>query len=1161
MDLKQLISSLGDKNVTVNLKQTNKNGENKIEGNQFGTIINIHIDSINPKQSIELVELSTSEVSPEIKEKVLPIEKLISEGKNSFALEQYEAIFESFEFQSYSKNEKFLVYNGILNCNVNLNTHDSEIEKWSMKIEALGDVADTHKYYFIKAIWMYNKGDLKIAKTLNDKAISIDSSYINALSFDILIKSRMNVISYEDATNELKAILEGDLTAKDISRTYGILADISIMNEKYDKSLEFYNESNEYTKGFTKELGIAISLYHLSIKEIRPDGMVDFHNIDFETLKKSLTLLEKIYEDKPEDFIGHSANVFISYIFNIYSLTGKFDKTIKIIDEVRDILDLTNPDITRLVVQAQVINKIYDVDIFSHLSEYDVIKYKSFYLELCGEYKQVYDILLPAIEGKYSTDKLLRLSFLNCLQRLDNFSDYLKYYKRFQKVEVDEALLMKFIEYLEELGKTAEMITELKKLKVCLSNPFIAVAYMKTLMRHNFYDDLDSFYDNVDKGIYPIIEDNMSMVTYDRLMSYLKREDYNRFYSSYEQLDLSKLRDAERLILTVNYYNAKGDFSNCGRTYFELYELENNPKDLMKAIQNMIMANEIAVAQMYLEFVNPMELEQPEIYYMYSAMVLRERKKLNEAFDKLDEYKDFVEDIESPFHQFYFGFNMNNGRTEEAMKYVGKYYAKNPNPKWFKLITSEENESGEEILEKIKSLTGPTPDYAKINKFYNAGLLGVTVYSKVTNRRFEDILFDNRYPLNKLNITNENIEVSIKRAETIGDSLLVDANTLIILAKVDGLKLLNVFLKLYISQDTYSRLKEMEREFIKNLSTKILEFIDSALNVEILSVDINIKDTDEIATLLPEDTMSSLALSESMGITFLNTETSLSREFKPKHVVNINALFFKIRTSNPELAVKIAVIKRDLRLARFNFISFEATDIINVYRIEGIEGIKPFVKLDKNSIYNTYLPQYMTVLIELEKELEIVAFEELLSYFINYFDKYLGKSKYYLSNLGRRFVTIKYDVDNVIRHCNIRTIFWFLRKANLCEVKLDFFRKLGGEVTSLDELIRTYNFIETHDKDKKMNGVLEKTYERIQTLEYKEALGNNDYVKVSQILSFVAQFFVQIISAFGTTERDKEWVLQVIENNLDLNTMEDINYLTRLIEEIKEKDNEDENHE
>ena len=1161
MDLKQLISSLGDKNVTVNIQQKNKNGENKIEGNQFGTILNIHIDSSNPMQLIELVELSTSEVSPEIKEKVLPIEKLISEGKNSLALEQYIAIFESFEFQSYSKNEKFLVYNGILNCNVNLNTNDLEIEKWSMKIEALGNVSDAHKYYYIKAIWKYNIGDLKIAKTLNDKAISIDSNYINALSFDILIKSRMNVISYEDATNELRVILEGDLTAKDISRTYGILADVSIMNEKYNKSLEFYKESNEYAKGFSKELGIAISLYHLSIKEIRPDGMVDYQNIDIETLKKSLTLLEKIYDEKPEDFVSHSANVLFSYLFNIYSLTGKFDKSLKIIDEVRSILDFSNSDIARLVVQAQVINKIYDEEIFGHLSEFDEIKYRSLYLELCGEYKQVYDMLLPAIEGKYSSDKLLRLSFLNCLQRLNNFGDYLKYYKRFQKDEVDEALLMNFIEYLEELGKTVEMIVELKKLKACLSNPFIVIAYMKTLKRHDFYDELDEFYDNVDKGIYPIIEDNLSMITYDRLISYVKREDYTQFYSLYEQLDLSKFRDVDRLILTVNYHNAKGDFSNCGKSYFELYELEKNPNDLMKAIQNMIMANDIAVAEMYLEYVNPMELEQPELYYMYSAMVLRERKKLNEAFDKLDEYKDFIKDIDSPFHQFYFGFNINNGRTEEAMKYVGKYYAKNPNPKWFKLITTEENESGEEILEKIKSLTGPTPDYAEINKFYNAGLLGVTVYSMVTNRRFEDIIFDNRYPLNKLNITNENVEISIKKAESIGDSLIVDANTLIILAKVDGLELLDVFSKLYISQDTYSRLKEMERGFIKNISTTILEYIDSALNVEILPVDIIIKDTSDRATLIPEDTMSSLALSESMDITFLNTETSLVREFKPKHVVNMNVFFFKLRTSNLELAERIAVVKRDLRQARFNFISFEATDIINVYRSEGLEGIKPFVKLDKDSIYNTYLSQYMTVLIELEKELEREAFEELLSYFINYFDKYLGKLKYYLSNLGRQFVTMKHDVDDVIRHCNIRTIFWFLRKVNLCEVRLDFFRQLGGEVASLDELISIHNFIVTNDKDKKMKDVLEKTYEGIQTREYKDALRNSDYIKVSQILSFVSQFFVQVISAFGTTEQDKKWVLQVIESNLELNTMDDINYLIQLIEELKEKDNEEENHE
>lgn len=1154
MDLKKLISGLG-KNLNNNIQQKTKYGDNKVQGNQIAeTINNFNFDPNNIVKLQEMIELSMVGVNPEIKEKILPIDKLISDGKNHSALEKYISLYESDEFQTYSKNEKFLIYNGILNCNVNLNASITEIDKWSIKIEALGDVQDLHKYYYIKAIWKYNNGELKIAKALNSKAISKDSNYTNALSFDILIRIRMNTISYEDATIELKNILNGDLSIKDISRTYGILADISLINEKYNESLEYYRESNDYVKGFFKELGIAISLYHLSIKKVRPDGMVDFQNIDFEILKKSQANLEQIYENKSEDFVGHSANVCITYLFNIYSLTAKFDKTIRIIEEIREVLDFSNADITRLVVQAQVTKKIYDEEVFGYLNEYDVIKYKSFYLEICEEYQMVYDILLPAIEGKYSPDKLLRLSFLNCLQNLNNYNDYLKYYKRFQKTEFDEVLLMNYIEYLEKLEKEDEMIEELHKLKVCLSNPFIAVVYMKTLIRHNLYDDLDEFFDGVDKGIYPIIEENMSMVIYDRLMSYLKRSNYTNFYSVYEQLDLNRLREAERLILKVNYYNAKGEYANCGRAYFELYEFEKNPNDLMKAIQNMIIANEIPVAEMYLEYVNPMEIEQPEIYYMYSAMILKERNKLSEAFSRLEEYKDFVIDLNSPFHQFYFGFNMNNGRTEEAMKYIGKYYAKNPNPDWFQVITHEENETGEKILEKLKSVAGSPPDYNEINNLYYVGLLGISVYSKVANRRFEDILCDNRFPLNKINITNENVEVSIRKAESLSDSIIVDVNTLIILSKVNALDLLNAFSRLCISQDSYTRLKEMERELVKNISKTILDYIDSAMHVEILPVDINIKITSDKAKLLPEDTMSSLSLSNSMGIAFLNIETSLEREFNAEHLVNINTFFFKLRILNPDLAERIAIVRRDLRKERFNFISFEASDIINVYRIEGIEGIKPFVILDKGSIYNTYLPQYVQVLIELEKELDVEEFEVLLSYFIRFFDKYLGKSRYYLANLGRHYVTIKYDADTVIQNCNLRTIFWFLRKANMSEVRLNLFRQFVGQDSSIEELTIMHNFIVKNDRNNKMTELRKKTYERIQTLEYVDALKHSDYLKVSQILSFVAQFFVQILVAFNSSNHNSR-TLELIYNNLELNTKDDIEYLIQLFEDIKEKDN------
>ncbi|EKE26442.1 MAG: hypothetical protein ACD_4C00289G0001, partial [uncultured bacterium (gcode 4)] len=649
MDFKKFISSLG-LNLNNNIKQQNKTGDNIIQGNQFAeNIINVNFDSNNIAKMQEMIELSMVGVNSEIKEKILPIDKLISDGKNQLALKEYISIFESEEFQSYSKNEKFLIYNGILNCYVNLNASETEIDKWSIKIEALGDVQDSHKYYYVKAIWKYNNGDLKIAKALNSKAISIDPNYINALSFDVLIRVRMKTISYEEASKELKELIRHDLLVKDISRIYGILGDISLMNDKFDESFEYYKESNEYEKGFAKELGKAISLYHLSIKKIRPDGLVDFQNIDFELLKESQSILERIYENKSDDFIGHSANVFLTYLFNIYSLTAKFDKTVKIFDEVREVLDFSNADITRLVVQAQVTKQIYDDEVFSHLDEYDVIKYKSFYLEICEEYQQAYDILLPAIEGKYFSDKLLRISFLNCLQGLRNYSDYLKYYKKFKNAEIDEVLLMNYIEYLEKSEKYDEMIEELHRLKECLRNPFITVAYMKTLRRHNLYNELDDFFKKLDEGVYSVIEGNFSMVTYDRLMSYLKRGNYSDFYSIYESLDMRKMREVERLILKINYYNAKGEYSNCGKAYFELYEHEKNPNDLVKAVQNMIIANEIPVAEMYLEYVNPMEIDQPEIYYMYSAMVLRDRNKLNDAFNKLEECKAFVTDLNSPF--------------------------------------------------------------------------------------------------------------------------------------------------------------------------------------------------------------------------------------------------------------------------------------------------------------------------------------------------------------------------------------------------------------------------------------------------------------------------------------------------------------------------------
>jgi hypothetical protein len=270
-------------------------------------------------------------------------------------------------------------------------------------------------------------------------------------------------------------------------------------------------------------------------------------------------------------------------------------------------------------------------------------------------------------------------------------------------------------------------------------------------------------------------------------------------------LNLDDLKPIDRWVLTVNYYTCKGDLSKCGESYFELFKESNNHMDLMRAVELKVNTNEIPVANFYLEKINPMELEKPEYYYMYSAIILKERGKLKDAFEKLDEYKEQVQDdLESPYHQFYSGFNMTNGRTNESVKYMVEYHKKNPNPTWFKTIQHSEDETGEELLTKMEELVGKRQDLTQLNRFFNLGLIGVSVYEKLTGKKIEEMVFDHRYPFTKLNICIGDVRNVIQRSKELSTKLLIDVNTLIVLAKVNGLILLDAFDEILISYDSIS---------------------------------------------------------------------------------------------------------------------------------------------------------------------------------------------------------------------------------------------------------------------------------------------------------------------------------------------------------------------
>ena len=1113
--LGDIVQSLFQRNKII-FSPKNKNGDNdssnaKVANNMVNNETHIHID--NTKQFEELYETVINKDSTvEFREKILPIETLISEGKPLLAIRNYEALIISYDFSNYSRDEKFLIYNGLLNCFINIDVDDKIIERWTLKIDALGDnIVEIHRYYFLLSIWKYKKKELNKAIILNNQAIKAKPDYINALAGNILLKATNKEISYDEAKKQFDEMFKNpDLKIKDNAAIYGSLGDVAFNYKDFLYAKKCYIKSNEYSKGLAKEIGIAICEYFESVNDMKEDCTeedctVSLENIDYTKLKKAEVIFEAIYSNRTEETIVTISRLMFPFLFNILSISNKQKRTLEIISESKLYIDYKKTDILKYIVEAEVLNGIYNIENFNNLSDYEKVKYKSFYFETTKDYKLAIELLLPILENDFQDDKMLQLLLLNALKEDNQFERYIHYYKKFIKDKNnDEVFWMNYIQFLDKSEKKDKAISEMKELEKIAKNSLVLYDLFILYLNYNLTDELDEFFEKIDSWDFRIVGLQMPFVLYNRLMHRLKSENYEKFFTEYETSNLEILSPIYKAILEVNYYTFKGDLDKAAKAYFELFKTNQNHNDLIRAVDLKINSNSLYDAEMYLEHVNPMLLDKPELFYIYYAIILKEKGKLSDAFEKIHEIKDFVIDLDSPFHQFYTAFCMNNGRIDDGIKYMAEYYAKNPNSNWFKMIQYSENETGEEIIKKIESVVGGKRDTSEINYFFNQGLIGISVYNKLLGTSIEEMLFYNHYPFTNVSIANGDVQKALFETDKIKDKIIVDTATLTILSEVKALSLLECFNEVIIPYNTITLIKQKETGIMRSSSKNILSYINSSMNIKRVPVEVGLKIKGNPSELLPEDTLDCMALSEKLEIPFLNTEVSIYAEFNPNYTVDVNSFFLYLKANKPEKREKVAEVIGNLRGFKTEFISFDADDICINYSLKGLEGIKPFLRMGKNADYKTFVTVYISALLQLEPELAEEEFKTLASEFIKFIDAYLGKTRYYMSSIIRDYPEVKNDFEKLIQRCSIK------------------------EILSVNRAFRINGF-------------------SIQA--YLNILDSYDFTKIIAIMASFVSFVIQFLVRFGKTSEKFEYYVRFLKGNLRINSDADIDYIVEMFSE------------
>lgn len=1101
----EMFHNLFSKNTVVyspqNKKGDNKSNHVKVANSMVNNELHFHINEDN-KQFEEVYESVINKSSTiEFREKILPIETLISEGKPLLAIKEYEALILSNQFGDYSKKEKLLIYNGLLNCFINVDADDEIIKKWTLKIETLGnEVEGIHRYYFLMSVWNYNKRKLNRAKVYNEQAIKAKSNYINALVFDVLLKSRMKKISYDEAKRKLKEILKDpNLKINEQAIVYGGIGDVAFNNLDFPYAKECYIKSNEYVESLHKKIGIATCDYFDSIINVRDDRTVTLDDIDYNKLFKAKEKFETIYNAKTEETMPTISRLMFPYYFTILSVTNNHKKIIEIVNESKSFIDFTEPEILLNLVEAEVINGIYNEETFEFLSDYEKVKYKALYFEIQEKYESAIELLLSEIENFYHDDKTLQLSLLAALRDDKQFDRYLHYYKKFTKDSDDEFFLMNYILFLDRSDQKDKAISEIKKLKNVVNNSLVLYEFLTLLLKYNLVDELDDFFEKVDKEVYKINGLQMPSVQYYKLMHLLKTEKYEEFFVEYETKNLDNISPIHKATLKANYYIFKGDLDNTAIAYFELFKVTENHNDLLNAVELKLNCNKLYDAEMYIEYINPMLLDKPELYYIFYAIILQEKGLLDEAFLKLHEIIDFVkDDLGSPFHQFYTAFCMNNGRHEDAFEYMAKYYAKNPNPDWFKVIQHSEDDTGEDLIKKLETAIGGKREIGQINQFFNQGLIGVSVYSKITGTSIEEVLLSQNYPFTSVHIAKGDIQKTRKDVKMINERILIDAATLTILSEVNALSLLESFDKVFIPYSTITLLKQRESGISRSASKDILKYIRSSMNFQQVPVEVGLKINRDRTKLYPEDILDCIALSEDLKIPFINTEVSIYREFNPNFTIDLNSLFLYLKENKPDKRVNVAEAISKLKGHQVEFISFDSTDFCINYSINGIDGINSFLRMGKKADYKTFISVYISALFELEQQVNKEEFEELAGKVVNFLDRYTGKVKHYIYLITQDYPEVENEFGKLMTKCSAK------------------------EILNIYKLVKEnpFNF-----------------------LSYLQIINSYDFTKIIHITSSFVSFVIQFLTGFGNTRDKLDYYIHFLKENVKKNSAPDIDYI------------------
>ncbi|HEY8892898.1 MAG TPA: hypothetical protein VIM70_21955 [Clostridium sp.] len=1017
-------------------------------GNSIDKSINVFI--INTPES-----QLTSDSSITLTEKIKPIEELITSGLTYKAIEAYNKLmYDNFDV-GLSVNDKFSIYNGLLNCYVNINEDDEKIKLLIKKVESLGEVKELNKFFFILSVYYHNKQDIQKAIYFNDKALAFKSDYLNAILSRIFLNAINKTIEYKDAIEKITShpkYISG--TIEEIIKMKTVLGDISLQCGEYYEAKKYYEDANALNYTAQRELAIGVSYYFIASINKDETDTIKLNEVDYDALDKAIDIFNKLYNTANIELKKTLYKQLMPFYFSCLHLTQRPKEIIKISSESKEYIDVMNNDLMRVKAIAELSLGNDNQETRRNLSPEEQFKFEIFNLSRKGKYEELIDKLRPFIDDKYKEDKHLQYIFMDSLTRNQDYNEFLVYYKKYISIEPDdEPINMLLVLYYERINEHLKAKNKLMDIVRGSNNAFTILDASRFLDINNYDEELCIVLDKVFNGEYKIGKIDKSEFIKRKFFYLLRQGDLQLLYIFYDSLDKLKLEDVDYCQMTIEYYRLKGDVLNVALQLEELYKLTKNNKYLLRSAGYYFKANDLNKTESLVKFLSTNKLaETSELYMLYSTLEVF-HSNLGNAFEYAKRAKEFDKDnSKARSHPFFAGISLRCNRVDDWMATMQGYIVDYPNNGWIKAIKIDEGDiSKGKFLEELQKQTGSKiPRDNTIQNAFNNHQIGVSTYIKFSGINIIQIVASKNHK-QKLKITSGDITEVQTTTQLVIDEILIDSIGLYILAEAGLLELLDEFKTVYISYTTIECLQLLLSNTENALIRTVFDYFKDSVDVKFVPVDTAILLDFKRVDAYHEETIHCASYSLDNKIPYLNSDFTLKSSLgdKGSYIVNIVAVLRSIQQKDEKRSMIISNANIKLILSKYDFINFNSVDLFNLSltinsKEEMVEKFKVYLSMDKNSDLLSFVDVYIVFLKTIHSTVTNEVFLDYAMMVVKYIDNYSSKSKYYFNLLAFRYPEFKDSLLALITKNNYISLVIF---ENFSKIRIEE-NKLGDILIS-----------------------------------------------------------------------------------------------------------------